>query len=391
MNQESLTNFLKQKPQSLLQQNNQIGSYRPKSQQKYCNQQQTLLRPPSSQIQSINGAVKRKQFIHKKNNLMLNRQSQTQLQYQQNEDHNCYEITPQLLSEISMDDPIWKRILPENLKLDENQLIQLLDENTDYFYHNLKLCACFKCTCGRCKCDVTTQVKLKLNGIFLTNYDKDFVINHKSKKSVTNPLNQKTYDTKFMDQKSINLKSLYQQDFQQQPLELQPNLKKHSSQQIGSVSNLTSYRSNYNDWGTNYHKFIPYPHISTSPDIKFIGSSQYKDSYISPNRWNINNAHYFKTCLTPIPTGQFEGQTTHKTSFIPYSTSHKSQIDRQNVYEKIPTFEGQFISTEMNDYIKKDDQNCPAKQFQKIFRKQMADKLLKKQQQFLKNQIQQNN
>ncbi|CAD8176136.1 unnamed protein product [Paramecium octaurelia] len=390
MNQEGVVDFLKQKPQSLLQYNNQKGSYRPKSQYKYCNQQQSQLRPPSSQLQSVSGAVKHKQFIHKKNNLMMNRQSHTQFQQQQHEDHNCYEITPQLLSEISIDDPIWKRILPDNLTLNEKQLIQLLDENTDYFYHNLKLCACFKCTCGRCKCDASTQVKLKLNGVFLTNYDKDFVTNHKSQKSVTNPLNQKTYDTNFMDQKSINLKSLYQQDYQQQPLEFQPNLKKHSNQQIGSVSNLTSYRSNYNDWGTNYHKFTPFPHISTSPDIKFIGTSQYKDSYMSPNRWSINNAHYFKTSLTPIPTGQFEGQTTHKTSFIPYSTSHKSQIDRQHVYEKIPTFEGQFISTEMHDYIQQEDKNCPAKQFQKIFRQQMADKLFKKKQQFLKNQMQQN-
>ncbi|CAD8167677.1 unnamed protein product [Paramecium octaurelia] len=390
MNQEGLSDLLKQKPQNLLQHNNQLGSYRPKSQQKYYNQQQSLQRPPSSQLQTVSGAVKHKQFIHKKNNLMKSRQSQTQFQHQQKEDHNCYEITPQLLSEISMDDPIWKRILPENLNLDEKQLIQLLDENTDYFYHNLKLCACFKCTCGRCKCDASNQVKLKLNGIFLTNYEKDFVTNHKSKKSVTNPLNQKTYETNFMDQKSINLKSLYQQDFQQQPLEIQPNQKKPTTHQIGSVSNLTSYRSNYNEWGTNYHKFTPYPHISTSPDIKFIGSSQYKDSYVSPNRWSINNANYFKTCLTPIPTGQFEGQTTHKMSFLPYTTSHKSQIDRQHVYEKIPTFEGQFISTEMHDYIQKEDQNCPAKQFQKIFRRQMAEKLFKKKQQFLNNQIQQN-
>ncbi|CAD8083777.1 unnamed protein product [Paramecium sonneborni] len=390
MNQEGLSNLLKLKPQTLLQQNNQLGLYRPKSQQKYCNQQQSIQRPPSSQLQTLSGTVKHKRFIHKKNNLMKNRQSQTNLQQQQNQEHNCYEITPQLLSEISIDDPIWKNILPNNLQLDEKQLIQLLDENTDYFYHNLKLCACYKCICGRCKCDANNQIKLKLNGMFLTNYDKDFVNNHKSKYSLTNPLNQKTYETNFMDQKSINLKSLYQQDFQQQPIELTTNLKKHSSQQVGSVSNLTSYRSNYNEWGTNYHKFIPYPHISTSPDIKFIGTSQYKDSYISPNRLSLNNANNFKTSLAPLPNGQFESQTTHKMSFLPYPTSHISQINPQNFYQKIPTYEGQFISTEMNDYIQKEDVSCPSKLFQKLFRRQMAEKILKKQQQFLQNQIKQN-
>lgn len=50
--------------------------------------------------------------------------------------------------------------------MDEKKLMRLLDENPDYFYHNLGLCACYKCKCGRCKCDAKNNIKVQLNGAF---------------------------------------------------------------------------------------------------------------------------------------------------------------------------------------------------------------------------------
>lgn len=50
----------------------------------------------------------------------------------------------------------------------------MFNDNPGYFYHNLKLCACYKCKCGRCKCEYDGKLKLGFNGGYKTNYDSDY-------------------------------------------------------------------------------------------------------------------------------------------------------------------------------------------------------------------------
>jgi hypothetical protein len=72
-----------------------------------------------------------------------------------------------------VNDPIWQQILPEYL-LESVDITKLVEDNPEYFHHHLGFCACFKCKCGRCRCDLGNQVKLRVNGALLTIYNKDF-------------------------------------------------------------------------------------------------------------------------------------------------------------------------------------------------------------------------
>ncbi|CAD8168811.1 unnamed protein product [Paramecium octaurelia] len=384
---DPVAELLRPKQSNLIKSSDSVGSYRPKSMQSnrsnknIISQQQQ--RPPSQQSQIGSNGGKR--IVHIGRNGKKIEQIQSIAPAKTTYDL-CYEFDPFVLDQISPEDPIWRQILPDNMPLDEQTLEKLLEDNPDYFYHHLGFCACYRCKCGRCRCDVSNQVKLKINGSFLTIYDKDF-IPHKSSYNNLTPLNSKTYTTKFLDQKTIDFTTSHQQDYKEMPLQSTESFKPPYRPQLGSMSNLTSYRSNYSNWGNNYQRFSRYPHISTSTDIKFIGKTQYQDSFVPPSSWKVESQNYFKSELSPMPTGPFVGMTTSQQNFQPFKVARSPQKPTHHKYETTPSFDGQFTSTGMKDFTQQQDDYCPAKQFQKIFRKKLAQKVEKKKENFIERRI----
>ena len=52
-------------------------------------------------------------------------------------------------------------MLPEEILFNKNiNFDELFEENMNYFYHLMKLCACYKCICGSCYCE-GKNLKLK--------------------------------------------------------------------------------------------------------------------------------------------------------------------------------------------------------------------------------------
>lgn len=69
------------------------------------------------------------------------------------EGQNCFKVDYSFLDNISMDDPKLVKILNDDLlKSKQIDLEAIIEENADYFHHLFGNCACFKCTCGRCRC-----------------------------------------------------------------------------------------------------------------------------------------------------------------------------------------------------------------------------------------------
>jgi hypothetical protein len=98
-----------------------------------------------------------------------------------------------------VNDPIWSQILPESL-IDQVDIAKLIEDNPEYFHHHLGLCACYKCKCGRCRCDIGNQVKLRVNGALLTIYGKDYAPKQSQEYNKLQALNAMNYQTRFLEQ-----------------------------------------------------------------------------------------------------------------------------------------------------------------------------------------------
>ncbi|CAD8087076.1 unnamed protein product [Paramecium primaurelia] len=283
------------------------------------------------------------------------------------------------VDEIPLDHPIWKLILPD---VQSVNIPKLINDNPDYFHHQLGFCACYKCECGQCKCNFSKTCKLNYSSSQNTVYGKDF-LHKQTEYNALRPLNQTYYSTQFCNQKPIDQQSLHQTSYKQFKVPVQEMLRPQSQEHRGDFLGNSSYKTQFKFWGPPETAHFKRPvHQSVSDQIPFTAQSLYQDSFANKPYQKPSDSLKMVTELTPLPTGQpFVSQSQTQLAYQPFRIQKNPKLNSEKIndYGRSPKYDTQYKSLVNTEYTPKRQRYCPAKEYIAHYQQRALQKLKQQQ------------
>ncbi|CAG9330492.1 unnamed protein product [Blepharisma stoltei] len=151
--------------------------------------------------------------------------------------------------------------------------------------HNVGLCLCHKCTCGKHKCPsrkIFRQIPIKLQSSYNSEYQYIKIPSYKVNRSFDSCYSLSKYP--------FNSNSSYRLEYKEHQISPIKFTKKKYNPNIAKLDTRSTYKVSYKNYSPlKERSFSPYPHNLHSDELKFndlttYGSSYKEKEYLAPKR-----------------------------------------------------------------------------------------------------------